>query len=155
MARMSLRASLSVNGVSTHLRQTASPAIVATIKLTRQTTTAKMPKKTSAKVSDPDDSAWTEDMRGASVLKRGWGPQAAPAKVLKSVRMDADILAKFKAQRVGYPSRINAALCMGMAKNLTSGHQHAPRKCIANVRSILERLTRVDSCPLPGRRQVY
>ena len=54
--------------------------------MTRQTTTAKMPKKTSAKVSDPDDFAWTEDMRGASVLKRGWGPQAAPAEVLTSAR---------------------------------------------------------------------
>ena len=34
-------------------------------------TTAKLPKKTLAKVSDPDNPAWTEDMLGAPVLKRG------------------------------------------------------------------------------------
>ncbi len=34
-------------------------------------TTAKLPKKTSAKVSDPDNPAWTENMLGAPVLKRG------------------------------------------------------------------------------------
>ena len=39
-------------------------------------TTAKLPKKTWAKVNDPDNPAWTEDMLGAPVLKRGRGPQA-------------------------------------------------------------------------------
>jgi hypothetical protein len=38
-------------------------------------TAAKLPKKTSAKVDDPDHPAWTEDMLGAPVLKRGRGPQ--------------------------------------------------------------------------------
>jgi hypothetical protein len=33
--------------------------------------TAKLPKKTSAKVSDPDNPAWTEDMLGSPVLKHG------------------------------------------------------------------------------------
>lgn len=50
--------------------------------------TAKLPKKTSAKVNDPDNPAWTEDMLGASVLKRGRGPQAKPTKVLTSLRLD-------------------------------------------------------------------
>jgi hypothetical protein len=31
-------------------------------------TTAKLPKKTSAKVNDPDNPAWTEDMLGAPVI---------------------------------------------------------------------------------------
>jgi len=33
-------------------------------------TTAKLPKKTSAKVNDPDNPAWTEDMLGSPVIKR-------------------------------------------------------------------------------------
>ena len=32
--------------------------------------TTKLPKKTSAKVNDPDNPAWTEDMLGEPVLKR-------------------------------------------------------------------------------------
>jgi len=73
-------------------------------------TTAKLPRKTSAKVSDPDNPAWTEEMLGAPVLKRGRGPQAAPTKVLTSIRLDADVLAFFKSQGDGYQSRINDAL---------------------------------------------
>ena len=55
-------------------------------------TTARLPKKTSPKVDDADIPAWTEDMLGAPVLKRGRGPQAAPTKVLTSIRLDADVL---------------------------------------------------------------
>ena len=55
-------------------------------------TTAKLPKKTSAKVNDPDNPAWTEDMLGAPVIKRGRGPQATPTKILTSVRLGADSL---------------------------------------------------------------
>ena len=61
-------------------------------------TTAKLPKKTSAKVSDPDNPAWTEEMLGAPVLKRGRGPQVTPTKVLTSIRLDADVLEFFKSQ---------------------------------------------------------
>lgn len=82
-------------------------------------TTAKLSKKTSAKVNDPDNPAWTEEMLGAPVLKRGRGPQAAPTKVLTSVRLDADVLEFFKAQGRGYQSRINAALRMELERNLT------------------------------------
>ena len=76
----------------------------------KQTNTAKLPKKTSARVDDPDNPAWTENILGAAVLKRGRGPQAAPTKVLTSLRIDADILEFFKAQGSGYQSRINTAL---------------------------------------------
>jgi len=34
-------------------------------------TTAKLPKKTSAKVNDPDNPTWTEDMLGTPMLKPG------------------------------------------------------------------------------------
>lgn len=55
-------------------------------------TTAKLPKKISTKVNDPDNPAWTEDLLGTPVLKRGRGPQATPIKVLTSVRLDADTM---------------------------------------------------------------
>jgi len=94
-------------------------------------TTAKLPKKTLARVDDPDNPAWTEDMLGAPVLKRGRGPQATPTKVLTSVRLDADILEFFKAQGAGYQSRINAALRMEVERNLTGRPRTATRKRVA------------------------
>ena len=83
-------------------------------------TTAKLPKKTSAKVADPDNPAWTEEMLGVPVLKRGRGPQAAPTKVLTSIRLDADVLEFFKSQGHGYQSRINATLRKEVNRNRTN-----------------------------------
>ena len=94
-------------------------------------TTAKLPKKTSAKVNDPDNPAWTEDMLGAPVLKRGRGPQAGPTKALTSVRLDADILEFFKSQGSGYQSRINEALRMEVNRNLAGRSRAAARKRVA------------------------
>ena len=94
-------------------------------------TTAKLPKKTSAKVKDPDNPAWTEDMLGAPVLKRGRGPQAAPTKVLTSVRLDADILEFFKSTGAGYQSRINAALRLEVERNLAVRPRMTTRKRIS------------------------
>ena len=94
-------------------------------------TTAKLPKKTSAKVNDADNPVWTEDMLGAPVLKRGRGPQAAPTKVLTSVRLDADILEFFKSKGAGYQSRINAALRMEVERNLTGRPKSTTRKRVA------------------------
>ena len=94
-------------------------------------TTVKLPKKTSAKVNDPDNPAWTEDMLGAPVLKRGRGPQAAPTKILTSVRLDADILEFFKAKGAGYQSRINAALRTEVERNLTGRPRTTTRKRVA------------------------
>ena len=94
-------------------------------------TTAKLPKKTSARVNDPDNPAWTEDMLGAPVLKRGRGPQAAPTKVLTSVRLDADILEFFKSTGAGYQSRINAALRLEVERKLAVRPRATTRKRIA------------------------
>ena len=91
-------------------------------------TTAKLPKKTSAKVNDAENPAWTEDMLGAPVLKRGRGPQATRTKVLTSVRLDADILEFFKSKGSGYQSRINAALRMEVERNLTGRPKSTTRK---------------------------
>jgi len=82
-------------------------------------TIAKLPKKTSAKVADPDNPAWTEDMLGAPVLKRGRGSQVAPTKVLTSLRLDADVLEFFKSQGSGYQSRINETLRKEVARHLS------------------------------------
>jgi len=94
-------------------------------------TTAKLPKKTSAKVNDPDNPAWTEDMLGAPNLMRGRGPQATPTKVLTSVRLDADILEFFKSKGAGYQSRINAALRMEVERNLAGRAGATTRKRVA------------------------
>jgi uncharacterized protein (DUF4415 family) len=65
--------------------------------------TVKLPKKTSAKVSDKDNPAWIEEMLGEPMLKRNrWcGLQEAPTKVFTSIRLDADSLAFFKSQGDG------------------------------------------------------
>ena len=81
-------------------------------------TTAKLPNKTSAKVLDADNPAWTEDMLGAPVLKRGRGPQVTPIKVLTTIRLDVDVLEFFKAQGSGYQSRINDTLRKVVQRNL-------------------------------------
>jgi uncharacterized protein (DUF4415 family) len=94
-------------------------------------TTAKLPKITSAKVDDPDNPAWTEDMLGAPMLRRGRGPQATPTKVLTSVRLDADILEFFKSKGVGYQSRINAALRSEVERNLMARPSSTTRKSVA------------------------
>jgi len=94
----------------------------------KRATTAKLPKKTSAQVKDPDNPAWTEDMLGAPVLKRGRGPQSAPTKVLTSLRLDADILEFFKSKGAGYQSRINAALRAEVQRNLVGDSKQTTRK---------------------------
>lgn len=94
----------------------------------KRATTAKLPKKTSARVNDPDNPAWTEDMLGAPVLKRGRGPQSAPTKVLTSLRLDADILEFFKSKGAGYQSRINAALRAEVQRNLIGDSKQTTRK---------------------------
>ena len=49
-------------------------------------TAAKLPKKTLAKVNDPENPAWTEKMLGAPVFKLGRGPQATHPKELALAR---------------------------------------------------------------------
>jgi uncharacterized protein (DUF4415 family) len=86
----------------------------------KRATTLKLPKTTSNKRSDPDNPPWSEEMLGPPVLKRGRGPQKAPTKVLTTVRLDADVLAFFKAQGSGYQTRINDELRKVVTKGLTT-----------------------------------
>ncbi len=49
-------------------------------------------------------------MLGPPVVRRGRGPQKAPTKVLTTIRLDADVIAFFRAQGRGYQTRINEEL---------------------------------------------
>ncbi|MGB7541653.1 MAG: BrnA antitoxin family protein [Burkholderiales bacterium] len=82
--------------------------------------TLKSPKTTLDKRIDPDNPPWSEEMLGPPVLKRGRGPQKAPTKVLTTVRLDADVIAFFKAQGSGYQTRINDELRKVVTKGLTA-----------------------------------
>ncbi len=86
----------------------------------KQATTLKSPKTASNRRVDPDNPPWSEEMLGPPVVKRGRGPQKAPTKVLTTVRLDADVLAFFKAQGSGYQTRINDELRKVVAKGLTA-----------------------------------
>ena len=97
----------------------------------KHATTAKLPKKTSAKVADPDNPAWTEEMLGPPMVKRGRGPQAAPTKVLTSIRLDADVLEFFKSLGGGYQSRINETLRKEVDRNLIRRPSSTTRKRVA------------------------
>ena len=82
--------------------------------------TLKPPKSTSAKVVDRDNPPWSEAMLGPPVLRRGRGPQKAPTKVLTTIRLDADVIAFFRAQGRGYQSRINQVLRRVKERGLTT-----------------------------------
>lgn len=90
--------------------------------------TLKPPKSTSARVADRDNSPWSEEMLGPPVLRRGRGPQKAPTKVLTTIRLDADVIAFFRAQGAGYQSRINDELKRVKERDLTAGSTAPARK---------------------------
>jgi uncharacterized protein (DUF4415 family) len=90
--------------------------------------TLKPPKTTSAKTVDRDNPAWTEEMLGPPVMRRGRGPQKAPTKVLTTIRLDADVIAFFRAQGAGYQSRINEALRRVKERGLTAGSTTTARR---------------------------
>lgn len=81
--------------------------------------TLRLPKTTSIKRVDPDNPPWSEEMLGPPVVKRGRGLQKAPRKILTTVRLDADVIAYFKAQGRGYQTRINDELRKIVMKGLT------------------------------------
>ena len=63
--------------------------------------------------------------------RRGRGPQKDSTKVLTTVRLDADVLAYFKAQGPGFQTRINDELrkvaMKGLAARLAALRAKAPR----------------------------
>jgi uncharacterized protein (DUF4415 family) len=82
--------------------------------------TLKSPKTTSNIRVDPDNPPWSEEMLGPPIPKRGRGPQKAPTKVLTTVRLDADVIAFFKAQGSGYQTRINDELRKVVTKSIAT-----------------------------------
>ena len=90
--------------------------------------TLKPPKSISAKVADRDNPPWSEEMLGPPVMRRGHGPQKAPTKVLTAIRLDADLIAFFRAQGTGYQSRINEALRRVKERGLAAGSSASARK---------------------------
>jgi uncharacterized protein (DUF4415 family) len=83
--------------------------------------TLKSPRITLNKRIDPDNPPWSEKMLGPPVIGRGRGPQKAPTKLLTTVRLDADVIAFFKAQGRGYQTRINDELRKVVSKGLIRG----------------------------------
>lgn len=90
--------------------------------------TLKLPKTTSNKRTDPDNPAWSEEMLGPPVLKRGRGLQKSPTKVLTTVRLDADVMAFFKSQGRGYQTRINEELRKVVARGLATGSKRTQKR---------------------------
>jgi uncharacterized protein (DUF4415 family) len=64
--------------------------------------------KDAAIVRDKDAPAWTPEMFARAVVRKGLKP--VPRKTLLSLRIDADVLAWFRARGRGYQSRVNALL---------------------------------------------
>ncbi len=94
----------------------------------KRATTLKPQKSISARVVDRDNPPWSEQTLGPPVMRRGRGRQKTPTKVLTTIRLDADVLAFFRAQGSGYQSRINDALKRVKERGLTTGSTGAVRK---------------------------
>lgn len=62
---------------------------------------------TRAAESDPDNPPLTDDLEG---LRRVRGPQKAPTKVQVTIRLDADLVDRLKADGRGWQSRANDML---------------------------------------------
>ena len=67
--------------------------------------TTKLPKKTSAKVNDPDNPAWTEDMLGEPVLKR---VQQGQEKVPNEATAKSLLLSDEKKNHKNFAELVNA-----------------------------------------------
>lgn len=90
--------------------------------------TLKPPKSTSAKAVDRDNPQWSEEMLGPPVMRRGRGSQKAPTKVLTTIRLDADVIAFFRALGPGYQSRINEVLRRVKERGLTTSAATARKR---------------------------
>jgi uncharacterized protein (DUF4415 family) len=73
-----------------------------------------------AKISDPDNPRWSEEMLGTPTRRKGRGPQRSPTKVSTTIRLDADVIAFFRAHGRGYQTQINNALRQVVKRGLTT-----------------------------------
>jgi uncharacterized protein (DUF4415 family) len=65
------------------------------------------------------------DLAAKEIARRGRGPQKAPTKQLISLRLDVDVVQKFRATGKGWQARMNATLAA-----------HAPRRVKRRVRRV-------------------
>lgn len=87
----------------------------------KRATTLQKPKSFKSKVRDAANPPWSEELLGPPVRRRGRGPQKAPTKVSTTIRLDADVLAFFRARGKGYQTQINDALrAAAVRRGLTS-----------------------------------
>lgn len=86
----------------------------------KRATTLQKPRSFRAKAKDSDNPPWSEEMLGPPIMKRGRGPQRAPTKVQTTIRLDADVLAYFRAIGPGYQTQINEALRKVVKRGLTT-----------------------------------
>ncbi len=86
----------------------------------KRATTLQKPKGFKAKVADPANPPWSEQMLGPPTLRRGRGPQQAPRKVSTTIRLDADVIAFFRARGPGFQTQINDELRKVVKRGQTS-----------------------------------
>jgi len=86
----------------------------------KRDTTLQKPRSFKAKPKDSDNPPWSEKMLGPAVLKRGRGPQKTPTKVSTTIRLDADVLAYFRARGSRYQTQINDELRKVVKRGLTT-----------------------------------
>lgn len=67
-------------------------------------------------VRDDDAPEWTPEMFARAIVKQGL--KSVPRKAMLSLRVDADVLAWFRAQGGGYQTRMNALLRAYMEAHL-------------------------------------
>lgn len=94
----------------------------------KRVTTLQKPRGFKAKVKDPDNPPWSEKMLGIPVRRRGRGPQKAPTKMSTTIRLDADVLAHFRAMGLGYQTRINDELRKVVKRNQARSNARPPFK---------------------------
>ena len=85
----------------------------------KRVTTLQKPRSFKTKVKDSANPPWSEEMLGPTVVRRGRGPQKTPTKVSTTIRLDADVLAYFRATGRGYQSQINDELRKVVKRGLT------------------------------------
>jgi uncharacterized protein (DUF4415 family) len=59
------------------------------------------------------------DLAAQEIQRRGRGPQKAPTKQLVSLRLDVDVLEKFRATGKGWEARMNATLAANAPRRAT------------------------------------
>ena len=86
----------------------------------KRATTLQKPRSSKARSKDSDNPPWSEEMLGPAVVRRGRGPQKAPTKVSTTIRLDADVLAYFRARGRRYQTQINDELRKVVKRGLTT-----------------------------------